>query len=158
MRVMKTFLVVVALVWGAGVTYAQEGATITDEELSKYATAMDSVNEMSASVMVTISDMVKNSTVMNAARYNDLSKIAKDDAKLAEAKATPEEIAFLNEVATKKEEETARINAAFQSLAKDYVGVAVFNKVKKALSADAELKTKYDSLMDELKKDNPVVQ
>lgn len=155
---MKTFLVVVALVWGAGVTYAQEGATITDEELSKYATAMDSVNEMSASVMVTISDMVKNSTVMNAARYNDLSKIAKDDAKLAEAKATPEEIAFLNEVATKKEEETARINAAFQSLAKDYVGVAVFNKVKKALSADAELKTKYDSLMDELKKDNPVVQ
>lgn len=155
---MKTFLVVVALVCGAGVTYAQEGATITDEELSKYATAMDSVNEMSASVMVTISDMVKNSTVMNAARYNDLSKIAKDDAKLAEAKATPEEIAFLNEVATKKEEETARINAAFQSLAKDYVGVAVFNKVKKALSADAELKTKYDSLMDELKKDNPVVQ
>jgi len=158
MKVMKTFLVMMALVWGAGVAYAQEEVTITDEELSKYATAMDSVNEMSASVMVTISDMVKNSTVMNAARYNDLSKIAKDEAKLAEAKATPEEIAFLNEVATKKEEETARINAAFQSLAKEYVGVAVFNKVKKALSADAELKTKYDSLMDELKKDNPVVQ
>lgn len=155
---MKTFLVMMALVWGAGVAYAQEEVTITDEELSKYATAMDSVNEMSASVLVTISDMVKNSEVMDAARYNDLSKIAKDEAKLAEAKATPEEIAFLNEVATKKEEETARINAAFQSLAKEYVGVAVFNKVKKALSADAELKTKYDSLMDELKKDNPVVQ
>ncbi len=154
---MKTFLVMMALVWGAGWAYAQE-VTVTDEELSKYATAMDSVNEMSASVLVTISDMVKNSTVMDAARYNDLSKIAKDEAKLAEAKATPEEIAFLNEVATKKEEETARINTAFQSLAKEYVGVAVFNKVKKALSADAELKTKYDSLMDELKKDNPVVQ
>ncbi len=157
MKVMKTFFVMMALVLGAGWAYAQE-VTVTDEELSKYATAMDSVNEMSASVLVTISDMVKNSTVMDAARYNDLAKIAKDEAKLAEAKATPEEIAFLNEVATKKEEETARINATFQSLAKEYVGVSVFNKVKKALAADAELKTKYDSLMDELKKDNPVVQ
>ncbi len=95
---------------------------------------------------------------MNASRYNDLSKIAKDEAKLTEAKATPEEIEFLKAVAAKKEEGTANINAAFQSLAKEYVGVAVFNKVKKALATDLELKTKYDSLMDEMKKDNPVVQ
>lgn len=137
--------------------FSQE-ATVNDEELNKYATAMDSVNEMSAAVMVTISEMVKNSTVMKPSRYNDLSKIAKDEAKLAEANATPEEIEFLKQVAAKKEEGSAGINAAVQSLAKEYVGVAVFNKVKKALAADAELKTKYDALMAELKKDNPVVQ
>lgn len=137
--------------------FSQE-ATVNEEELNKYATAMDSVNEMSAAVMVTISEMVKNSTVMKPSRYNELSKIAKDEAKLTEAKATPEEIEFLKQVATKKEEGSAGINAAVQSLAKDYVGVAVFNKVKKALAADAELKTRYDSLMAELKKDNPVVQ
>lgn len=138
---------------------AQDDKTkVSDEELMKYATLMDSVNEMSASVRVELSEMVKNDTTMNAARYNDLSKIINDDAKLAEAKATPEEIAFVKSVAAKKQEETAKINAAYQELAKDYVTVPVFNKVKKALAADPLLKTRYDSLMVELGKDDPTIQ
>jgi ABC-type ATPase with predicted acetyltransferase domain len=131
---------------------------VSDLELLKYAEVMDTVNEMSASVRVLLADMVKSDTSMNAARYNDLSKIINDDAKLAEAKATPEEIEFVKEVAAKKDEETARINATYQSLAKEYVTVPVFNKVKKALSADPVLKTRYDSLMVELGKDDPEVQ
>lgn len=136
--------------------FAQE-ATVSDEELTKYATAMDSINEMSAEVKVMITDMVKNGKVMTATRYNEISKIITDETKLTEAKATPEEIAFAKEVAAKKDEATAHINQAFQSLAKDYVGAATFNKVKKALASDAELKSKYDSLMTELAKDNPGV-
>lgn len=132
--------------------------TVTDQELLKYATVMDSVNELSASVRLELADMVKNDTVMNAARYNDLSKIIDDEAKLAEAKATPAEIAFVKEVAAKKDQETAKINATYQSLAKDYVTVPVFNKVKKALALDPLLKNRYDSLMVELGKDNPTIQ
>ena len=128
---------------------------VTDEELLKYATAVDSVNEMSAEAKITLADMVKNSSVMNAARYNDLNKIINDDAKLAEAKATPEEIAFVKSVVAKREEEMASINSTYQSLAKEYVTPAVFNKVKKALSNDATLKKRYDSLMVEMAKDDP---
>jgi hypothetical protein len=134
--------------------YSQD-VTVTDEELTKYATAMDSINEMSASLRMMITDMVKNGKVMNATRYNEISKIINDETKLAEAKATPEEIAFTKEVAAKRDEESSKINQAFQSLAKDYVGAATFNKVKKALASDAELKTKYDSLLAEMAKDNP---
>jgi len=130
-------------------------ATVTDEELMKYAEVMDSINEMTASVRIMLSDMVKENDSISAARYNELSKIAADDAKLAEAKATPEEIAFVKEVAAKKSEETAKINEAYQKLAKDYVTVPVFNKVKKALANDASLKTRYESLMAELGKDDP---
>jgi hypothetical protein len=138
--------------------FAQDAAvTVTDEELTKYATAMDSINEMSASLRLLITDMVKNGKVMNAARYNEVSKIINEEGKLAEAKATPEEIAFVKEVAVKRDEESSKINQAFQSLAKDYVGAATFNKVKKALTSDAELKSKYDTLMAELAKDNPGV-
>lgn len=133
---------------------AQTEATVTDEELNKYATAMDSVNELTIGLMDSITLMVKNTTVVNAARYNDLSKIINDEAKLAEAKATPEEIEFVKSVADYKSKGTSEINTAFQSLAKEYVGAATFNKVKKALASDAELKAKYDSLMEELKKDN----
>lgn len=135
-------------------TFAQNLA-ITDQELMKYAEAMDSVNEMSAHVRMELADMVKQGSVMNAARYNDLSKIINDEAALSEAKATPEEIAFVKEVVAKKEEETTRINSTYQTLAKDYVTPAVFNKVKKALVNDPVLKKRYDSLMLELGKDDP---
>ncbi len=133
-----------------------QDAIVSDEELTKYATVMDSVAEMSAAVQAALSDMVKESGVMSGTRYNELSKIASDEAKLAEAKATPEEIAFLNEVAEKKKTETLKINQAFQSLVKENLGGATYNKVKKALAADAALKAKYDSLIEELAKDNQV--
>jgi hypothetical protein len=132
--------------------------SVTEEELMRYATAMDSINEMSAEVIVLITDMVKNTELMNAARYNELSKIVDDETKLTEANATPEEISFIKEVAEKKDSATAHINEAFQSLAKDYVTVPTYTKVKKALSTDAALKEKYDALMTELAKDNPVAQ
>jgi Ca2+-binding EF-hand superfamily protein len=152
----KFFLISVFSLITLSSVFAQDAAvTVSEEELTKYATAMDSINEMSASLRMMITDMVKNGNVMNAARYNEISKIINDETKLTEAKATPEEIAFVKEVAAKRDEESSKINQAFQSLAKDYVGAATFNKVKKALASDAELKTKYDTLLAEMSKDNP---
>lgn len=139
------------------VSFAQD-ATVTEEELTKYATAMDSINEMSAEVKEMITELVKNNKDVTATRYNEISKIITDETKLAEAKATPEEISFVKELAVKRDSATIQINAAVQSLAKDFVGAATFNKVRKALSADTELKGKYDALMAELAKDNPGVQ
>lgn len=153
----KFFLFPLVTLFTISVALAQE-TTVSDEELTKYATAMDSINEMSADVKIMITDMVKNGSAMTATRYNEISKIISDETKLAEAKATPEEISFVKEVATKRDEESAKINLAFQSLAKDYVGAATYNKVKKALASDPELKVKYDSLMTEMAKDNPGVQ
>jgi hypothetical protein len=51
-----------------------QDATVSEEELTKYATVMDSVNEMSIAVQTTLSDMVKDSDVMNGTRYNEISK------------------------------------------------------------------------------------
>ncbi len=153
----KFFLIPAFILFTISSAFSQE-ETVSDEELTRYATAMDSINEMKDSFMLLITDMVKNEESVTASRYNEISKIIDDEAKLSEANATPEEIAFVKSVAAKKEEETAKINAAFQSLAKDYVGAAVYNKVKKAIAADAELKGRYDSLIAELAKDNPGVE
>ncbi len=153
----KFFLFPLVTLFTISAALAQE-ITVSDDELTKYATAMDSINEMSADVKIMITDMVKNGSAMTATRYNEISKIISDETKLVEAKATPEEISFVKEVAAKRDEEAAKINLAFQSLAKDYVGAATYNKVKKALSSDPELKGKYDSLMTEMAKDNPGVQ
>lgn len=109
----------------------------------KYATLMDSVNEMSASVRLMLSDMVKNDTTMDASRYNDLSKIANDEAALAEAKATPSEI-----------EDQRRLPGAREGLCYG----ACFQQGEKTLAADPLLKERYDSLMLELGKDDPTIQ
>lgn len=129
--------------------FAQDDA-ITDEDLRKYAVAMDSIENMKTHLIETITEMVKGNEEVSAARYNDLSKIIDDEAKLKEAEATPVEIEFVKSVAAKKEEETAKINEAFQSLAVDYIGAKTYNAVKKALKEDPALKTKYDAMVDEL--------
>ena len=125
---------------------------ITDEELKKYVVAMDSINDMKASLLEEISEMVKANEGLTNARYNELSKIMNDEAKLAAAKATPEEIAFMKQVAEKKSEGTAEITQTFQTLAKEYVGATSYNKIKKALTTDTEMKSKYQSMLEELEK------
>jgi predicted nucleic acid-binding Zn-ribbon protein len=150
-----SFFLIFSFILVAVAPVAAQDAAVTDDELKRYATAMDSINEMTAALKARITDMVRNGKVITGSRYNELSKIVADEAKLAEAKATEDEIAFVKQVAATREEETAKINSAFQNLAKEYVGAAVYNKVKKALASDAQLKEKYDALMSELAKDNP---
>ena len=128
---------------------AQE--TVSDEELKKYAVVMDSIDNMKKDLMVSISEMVKNSEVISGARYNELSKIINDETKLADAKATPEEIAAIKEIIKAKDEGTAKIQETFKVLASDYVGAAVYNKVKKAIAENQDVKTKYEAILAELK-------
>ena len=139
------FLFLMACMYG-NVAWAQDDA-ITDDDLNRYAVAMDSIENMKASLIETITEMVKGNEEVSASRYNDLSKIIDDTTRLAEAEATEVEIEFVKSVAAKKEEETAKINAAFQSLAIDYIGAKTYNAVKKALKEDAEIKAKYEALL-----------
>jgi hypothetical protein len=83
---------------------------------------------------------------MSVTRYNELFKISDNETKLAEAKATPEELKFVKDVAEKRKEELARINATYQGLAKDYVGLKAFNAIKKSLTTDQEVKSKYENI------------
>src|SRR5688572_22903928 len=160
---MKNLIVLAALIFGIQVAYAQsinattdstqtpqdtaqapaesaqaqpDESAISDEELEKYAVMMDSVNGMKKTLLNDITAIVKSNEKMTNARYNELSKIADDQAALTKAKATPEEIATLKAVATKKEEGTAKIQETFQSMAKDYVGASSYNKIKSALETD----------------------
>lgn len=123
---------------------------ITDEDLKKYAITMDSVKDMQASLNKIVSEKVQKNTVMSVARYNELFKIMADEAKLAEAKATPEEIAFIKQIEALRQENITRINATYQALAKDYVGLKTFNAIKKSLTSDQALKTKYEAISKEV--------
>lgn len=151
MLLKKLFTAFVFIMTITSAAMAQDESAVTDEELKKYAVAMDSINDMTEQLKMTLAEKVKSNDKITGTRYNQLSGIINDEARLAEAKATPEEIAFVKEVQTLKLEETAKIQQTFQSLAKEYVGGTTYNKVKNALKTDAALKAKYDSLLVELK-------
>ena len=125
---------------------------VTDEELKKYVVTMDSVNDMKETLSEEISQMLSADGKMTVERYTELSKIASDSLQLASANATPEEIALLKTIADKKDQGIAEINNTYQALARDYVGAASFNKVKKAISTDPALKAKYEAMLEELGK------
>lgn len=151
---MRNFIMLFALFFVVQTINAQDATTaqseITDEELEKYAVTMDSVEDMKASLLEDISEMVEANEKMTNARYNDLSKILDDEAALKEAKATPEEIAFLKEVAAKKEEGTKKIQQTFQTMAKEFVGASSYNKIKAQLKTNPELKKRYETQLDKL--------
>ena len=145
-----TFLMSVVLTAAISVANAQQTTpAFSDEDLKKYAITMDSVKSMQETVNATTAEMVQKNTVMPVQRYNELFKIADDQAKLAEAKATPEEIAFVKQVADKRKEETAKVNAAFQAMVKE-LGVSKYNAIKKSLATDAEVKAKYETISNDL--------
>jgi hypothetical protein len=131
-------------------TTQQAQSDISDDDLRKYAVTMDSVNGMKQSLLDEIANKVRSNDSIPVSRYNDLYKIIGDDAKLAEAKATPAEIAFVKEVNEFKNQGAAKINEQFQALAKEYVGVAKFNKIKNSLATDNELKGRYDTIFGEV--------
>lgn len=125
---------------------AQTSTEITDEDLKKYAVTMDSVEAMQVSLRELVAETVQTNTVMEVSRYNQLFKIAEDAAKLKEANATPEEVAFLQQINDLRKINIERINATYQALAKDYVGLKTFNAIRKSLQSDQQLKARYDNV------------
>jgi hypothetical protein len=144
------FVLMVSL---TGVLKAQE-VEITDEELTRYAVVMDSIDVMKGNVKEVLSEMVASNEEMTGTRYNELSKILDDVDKLSATSATETETAFVISVKEKGEELTNEINAAFQSLAVDYIGEGgrVYKKIKAALKTDESIKERYATIKENLVK------
>lgn len=131
-------------------TRAQSSTEISDEDLKKYAVTMDSVAAMQQSLRDIVAETVRANTVMEISRYNELFKIADDSAKMKAANATAEEIAFLKQIDDLRKVNIERINASYQALAKDYVGLKTFNAIRKSLQSDQTLKARYDKLSSDI--------
>jgi hypothetical protein len=111
---------------------------------------MDSIAGMQETLREIVAETVQKNTVTTVERYNQLFKITSDEAKLKEAEATPEEIAFLKQVEDLRTVNIARINAVYQELAKNYVGLKAFNAIRKSLETDQALKARYENVSKDL--------
>lgn len=147
MKIVKVLVPCLMLFFAVG--SKAQSTEITDEDLKKYAVTMDSVKAMQESLRKIVAETVQGTEAMSVARYNELFKIADDPAKLKEANATPEEIAFLKQIDDLRAVNIERINSTYQALAKDYVGLKKFNAIRKSLQSDQELKARYDKVSTE---------
>jgi hypothetical protein len=157
---MKNYIILFALFVGVQAMQAQnsapagnaqnQSATISDDELKKYAITRDSIDDMKETLMKELTAMVQTNSKVKVARYNELSKIIGNEAELTKANATPEEIAFVKEVAAKREQGTAKIQEMLQTMAKDYVGTTSYNRIKKALATDPEVQKRYQAHLQKL--------
>tara|TARA_R110000868_G_scaffold371546_1_gene635254 strand:- start:157 stop:657 length:501 start_codon:yes stop_codon:yes gene_type:complete len=145
------FGVVVAMLIVNSPAVAQEDE-ITEDELMLYATVMNKIDSMKNDMKVKYNDLIKSEELMDEGRrFNELKSAKGDETKLAEISATEEEIAVYDKIQVAYDEMVSDFKSVYPTLIKDELGASVYNKVKKGLKANPELKTKYEEIVDSLK-------
>lgn len=141
---LNCLLTTLALVMVLSVSaFAQD--EITDEELSNYVRVMAEIDTMKVEMKAKTNDLVKENELMDKGRtFNAIKKADGDSVALAELEVTPEQITAYEEIAAEIDQMTSDFKENYTSLIKDDLGAGIYNKIKKALKSDDELKARYD--------------
>lgn len=135
-------------------SYAQEAEELTEEEIVKYATMEAKVQGFIQEKQSTMEEMIKeNEVIGGGARYNELKAAWGNEEKLSEIEATEEEKAAYAEIQNYIDSIGDEVKEFMTGLIKDQevLGVATYNKVRRAMSADPSVKEKIDTLVAEIK-------
>jgi seryl-tRNA synthetase len=145
MRMKITFLTILIIVSISA--KAQKADSVTNEELNRYAVMMDSLETLKKQRNDISTKLAKGDTKITAARYQQLLPIIDDQKKLAAAKASSDEIAYVKKALTSLTEEGQKFQTAFTSLMNEYVGYNTYNKVRKAIETNKHVKDRYTAEM-----------
>ena len=128
-------------------TIAQD-TDVTTEELTQYAQVTAKIDSLKADMKAKISEAVKSNEQMDGGKmYNQLNKAKGDEAKIAETGATEEQLAAYAQIQEEIKTYKATFKEQYTAVVKDEIGAGTYNKVKKALKADAEIKSQYDEIV-----------
>lgn len=134
---------------------AQQKATaFSDDELRTYVILSDSIQTLTEEFKTAVSKLVTNNPKLSPARYGELSRLQTDEARVSEAKATKEELAVLQEIRTKQNEAAAKFSQQVATLTNSLMATSVYMQIKNALTTDAELKARLDTLRAQMEKGN----
>lgn len=118
------------------------------DELKLYATVSAKIDSLKASMKGKISDAVKNNELMEGGKlYNQLNKANGDEAKIAEIDASEEQLAAYAKIQEDIETYKAEFKDQYTNVVKDEIGAGTYNKVKKALKANEEVKAQYAEIV-----------
>ena len=131
----------------------QESEELTEEEMLKYAAMEAKVQVFIKQKQETMEEMIKtNEAIGGAARYNQLKGAWGNEEKLAEIEATEEEKAAFAEIQAYIDAIGDEVREYMTGLIMDaeVLGAATYNKVRRVMNADPEVKDRINDLIAEL--------
>lgn len=143
-NMMKIAAAVVAVIALQSKAIAQD-TEFTDEDLTKYATVMKWAADEKKSMGTTYNGWIKESEAIKSAKFSELKKAEKAGT-LSDVEATTEELEAYNEIQTKYSEMTAAFKETYTGKIKSDIGAGLYNKLKKALKSDENVKARYDAI------------
>ncbi len=145
---------VAVILTGSFSTAVAQADEITDEELQTYAMVMDSIDAMKATIQREYNDLIQAEELMQGGkRFVEIQGASEDSLKLQELGVTEEERMAYDNIQAKYEELTAEFKTNYTSLIKDELGGTAYNKITKAISSDQEVKTRYQEILSQVKKE-----
>lgn len=147
---MKNLFLSTVLTLGSFFAFAQE--SFTDDELATYATVMLWAETEKAALSSTVSDSVaiwlEDSELSNS-KYNELSK-AEKKGELESVEVTEVELAEYQRVKDRIDSKTSNFKETYVSKIKDDIGAGLYNRLKKALKSNEDVKIKYKAVYENL--------
>lgn len=149
MRKSLNGLVVLILTMLASHAVFAQDEEITDEQLRRYALLQEVIDVMKKEISVELNEMIKAQEGMTGQRYKELAATKGDDAKMAEIKAQDFEKKFFQLTEDMKNERIEAIKTVNQELATKMLGERgkVYKRVSDALKTDADLKARYEAIL-----------
>ncbi|MFY0600557.1 MAG: hypothetical protein JXR03_12875 [Cyclobacteriaceae bacterium] len=150
---MKKMLVGVVMVLSLFSAKAQDEVSYTDEDLTKYATVMVWAEAERGALKATVKDSVgiwlDEGDVLARSKYNELSK-AKKANKLEEVEASEEELSVFTDIQSRIDTKKSSFKENYTLKIKEDIGAGLYNKLKRSLKSDAEVKERYDAIYNAL--------
>ena len=125
--------------------FSQDQEEFTDDEISTYAKVMVWAEMETQKMSDSVEYWVKNNEKLSASAYNELSKAAKSG-DISTADVTQEETDEFQIIQDKIDNQKEAFKLVYVDKIKEDIGAGLYNRLKKALKSDEELKARYDAI------------
>lgn len=132
-------------------TFAQAQETYSDEELTIYATVMVWADSEKGRMSDIYNDWINNNEQVGAKLFLDIKQAEGDSMKIESLGISDEELAASNMILAKYDSMTSSFKEVYVGKIKEDIGAGLYNKLKKSLKSDAEIKSRYEAIYEELK-------
>lgn len=145
---MKRVLMMLCFAAGLGVANAQDEATFSEEDLTKYATVMAWAEMEKGRMTEVYNGWINNDETLEATRFVEIKSTKGDSLKLQEIAVTADEMVAYEKIQVNYDSMTASFKEVYIGKIKEDIGAGLYNSLKKALKADADVKARYKVVYD----------
>ncbi|MBR9999765.1 MAG: hypothetical protein KFF73_12390 [Cyclobacteriaceae bacterium] len=145
---MKKQVLLLILVFGFGLAYAQD--EITDDDLKAYAIANAAVKSITSSISPMVNDLIAKQEGMTGQRFKELQGAGGDADKLAAVEAKDWEIKFMEMINGEIEKRKDAAKEVVNLMAKYAMGASTYKAIRSGLSNDPTLQARYSEIEDKL--------